>query len=166
MSCSQINNFHTLCGFLDYFYFGLQWNLHNFSFFPSSRIGRNMRIGHFRKNNKRYAISPLRRPKVTKSASLIVMGVARATVTEHVCRVGKAWWRTCQINVDFSWPSLVRGPSVVRGFEGQNFSSRKPRTREVLLYSEIQSSENGYFRNPAARNSGGFTPNSEFKRSI
>ena len=35
----------------------------------------------------------------------------------------------------FMWPSLVRGPSVVRGFEieGQNISSQKPRTREVLL---------------------------------
>ena len=32
------------------------------------------------------------------------------------------------------WPSLVRGPSVVRGFEGQIISSQKPRTREVLLY--------------------------------
>ena len=32
------------------------------------------------------------------------------------------------------WLSLVRGSSVVRGFEGQNISSQKPRTREVLLY--------------------------------
>ena len=34
----------------------------------------------------------------------------------------------------FMWPSLVRGSSVVRSFEGQNISSQKPRTREVLLY--------------------------------
>jgi len=33
----------------------------------------------------------------------------------------------------FMGPSLVRGSSVVRGFDGQNISSQKPRTREVLL---------------------------------
>ena len=37
----------------------------------------------------------------------------------------------------FMWPSLVRGSSVVRGFEGQNISSQKPRSREVLLYTNI-----------------------------
>ena len=37
----------------------------------------------------------------------------------------------------FVQPSLVRGPHVVRGFKGQNISSQKPRTREVLLYSFI-----------------------------
>ena len=31
-------------------------------------------------------------------------------------------------------PSLVRGSSVVRGFDGQNISSQKLCTREVLLY--------------------------------
>ena len=34
----------------------------------------------------------------------------------------------------FIGPSLVRCSSVVRGFDGQNISSQKPRTREVLLY--------------------------------
>ena len=34
-------------------------------------------------------------------------------------------------------PSLVRGSSVVRGFDGQNISSQKPRTREVLLYYSL-----------------------------
>ena len=41
----------------------------------------------------------------------------------------------------FMWPSLVRGSSVVRGFEGQNISSQKPRTREVLLYPTALISE-------------------------
>ena len=31
------------------------------------------------------------------------------------------------------WPSLLRGPSVVRDFLVENFSSQKPRTREGIL---------------------------------
>ena len=47
----------------------------------------------------------------------------------------------------FVWPSLVRGSSVVRGFEGQNISSQKPRTREVLLYRPIKNpSSSGFVR--------------------
>ena len=37
----------------------------------------------------------------------------------------------------FMGPSLVRGSFVVRGFNGQNISSQKPRTREVLLYFQL-----------------------------
>ena len=38
----------------------------------------------------------------------------------------------------FMGPSLVRCSSVVRGFDRQNISSQKPRTREVLSCSSVR----------------------------
>jgi hypothetical protein len=41
------------------------------------------------------------------------------------------------------WPSLLRGPSVVRDFLVENFSSQKPRTREGILYMYVDTKVNG-----------------------
>jgi hypothetical protein len=44
------------------------------------------------------------------------------------------WMTVTSLKCDLTWPSLLRGPFVIRGFQEGNFSSQKPRTREEPLY--------------------------------